>query len=129
MIKLPDVITSSSDIFQFTQDLNKENYVTNLQVDSSIYLFQNNIKKFNPKKIIDKIVFIENADPGYDFIFTYKIKGLITQYGGANSHMAIRCLELSVPAIIGIGSSEFENLKKSSLIEVDCEQKTSKKIS
>ena len=27
MIKLPDVITSSSDIFQFTQDLNKENYV------------------------------------------------------------------------------------------------------
>ena len=30
-----------------------------------------------------------------------KIKGLITKYGGVNSHMAIRCAELSVPAAIG----------------------------
>ena len=123
MIKLPDVITSSSDIFQFTQDLNKENYVTNLQVDSSIYLFQNNIKKFNPKKIINKIVFIENADPGYDFIFTYKIKGLITQYGGANSHMSIRCMEQNIPAAIGIGEKKFNFFSKCKKIQLDCGRK------
>ena len=49
-------------------------------------------------------LFLENADPGYDFIFSYNIKGLITEYGGSNSHMSIRCLELGIPAIIGIGS-------------------------
>ena len=53
--------------------------------------------------MFDKIVLIENADPGFDFLFSYKIKGLITKYGGANSHMAIRCMELGLPAIIGSG--------------------------
>ena len=47
-------------------------------------------------EIENKIVLIENVDPGYDFIFTYGIK-IISKYGGANSHMAIRCLELGIP--------------------------------
>ena len=33
--------------------------------------------------IHNKIIVIENADPGYDFIFSKKISGLITKYGGA----------------------------------------------
>ena len=37
------------------------------------------------------IVLIENADPGYDWIFSKNIKGLITKNGGINSHMSIRC--------------------------------------
>ena len=48
------------------------------------------------------IVVIENADPGFDWIFSHKIKGLITKFGGINSHMSIRCEELNVPAIIGL---------------------------
>ena len=66
---------------------------------------------------------IKNADPGYDYIFNYGIKGLITQYGGANSHMAIRCLEYSIPAAIGVGNIKFENLKKSKKIIIDCYKK------
>ena len=46
---------------------------------------------------------IENADPGFDWIFGSKILGLITKYGGVNSHMAIRCAELEIPA--GISNS------------------------
>ena len=46
------------------------------------------------------IICIENADPGYDFIFNYKIKGLITKFGGSNSHMAIRCLEKIYPHLL-----------------------------
>ena len=46
---------------------------------------------------------IENADPGYDFIFSHGIKGLITKYGGPNSHMSIRCEELNITAAIGVG--------------------------
>ena len=78
----------------------------------------NNLKKLN-----NKIVIIENADPGFDFIFSYQIKGLITKYGGANSHMAIRCLELNIPAIVGIGQNGFDKVCNSNFIEFDCETK------
>ena len=40
-----------------------------------------------------------------------KIKGLITKYGGVNSHMAIRCAELSVPAAIGVGEVIYNKIK------------------
>ena len=31
-------------------------------------------------------------------------------YGGSNSHMAIRCLELNLPAAIGVGKLNYENI-------------------
>ena len=67
------------------------------------------------------ILAIESADPGYDWIFTSNLLGLITKYGGANSHMAIRCSELNIPASIGCGDQIFERLDKFSLVELDCE--------
>ena len=63
---------------------------------------------------------IEGADPGYDWIFTYNIKGLITKYGGVNSHMAIRCAEFLIPAAIGCGEQRFEELIKANQILLDC---------
>ena len=60
----------------------------------------------------NKIVVIENADPGFDWIFTKKISGLITKYGGANSHMTIRCAELKVPAMIGCGPKIYNDIIK-----------------
>ena len=70
----------------------------------------------------DKIVCIENADPGYDFIFSQNIAGLITAYGGPNSHMCIRCNELSIPACIGIGKSTFSNIVNASMITLSCDK-------
>ena len=67
-----------------------------------------------------KIIVIENADPGYDWIFTYKIAGLITKFGGANSHMAIRCNELKIPAAIGVGEKIFEEIKNNEQIILNC---------
>lgn len=55
-----------------------------------------------------KIVCIENADPGFDWIFTRNIAGLVTRFGGANSHMAIRCAEYGLPAAIGAGERLFD---------------------
>ena len=69
----------------------------------------------------DKIVLIPSADPGYDWIFAHKIGGFITMYGGANSHMAIRAGELSIPAAVGVGAKLFEEFKKASLIELDAQ--------
>ena len=70
--------------------------------------------------LIGKIVLIESADPGFDWIFSQKIAGLITKYGGANSHMAIRCAEFGIPAAIGCGEQRFEVFIKANKILLDC---------
>ena len=64
-------------------------------------------KNILSKNIANKIICIESADPGYDYLFSKNIKGLITCYGGANSHMAIRCAEIGIPAVIGCGEQSF----------------------
>ena len=69
-----------------------------------------------------KIVLIENADPGYDWLFNFNISGLITKFGGANSHMASRCMELQIPAIIGLGEKNFNLLKNINTIYINCDQ-------
>ncbi len=71
---------------------------------------------------------IENADPGFDWIFSEKIVGLITKFGGANSHMAIRCAEFQIPAAIGCGEQRFETLKDANNILLDCSNSIVKKI-
>ena len=67
-----------------------------------------------------KIVCIESADPGFDWIFSMGIAGLITKFGGSNSHMAIRCAELGIPAAVGVGETRFELLRKSKSVELSC---------
>ena len=66
------------------------------------------------------IVVIENADPGFDWIFSHKIKGLITKFGGINSHMSIRCEELNIPAIIGFGEDNFSKIINLERLNVNC---------
>ena len=103
------------------QTLSKGNYITSKKVNGQIYYIKN--QNFS-NNLDNKIILIDNADPGYDFIFNRNIKGLITKYGGANSHMAIRCLELKIPAIIGLGPKNFDHIKNKKILEFDCEQKT-----
>ena len=64
---------------------------------------------------------IDSADPGYDFIFSCQIKGLITKFGGANSHMSIRCSELNIPSAIGVGEKKFRELLAAKKIHLDCQ--------
>jgi phosphohistidine swiveling domain-containing protein len=73
-----------------------------------------------PANMAGAIVLIENADPGFDWIFTHGIGGLVTKYGGANSHMAIRCAEFGVPAAIGCGEQMFDRVLRAHAVEVDC---------
>ena len=124
-IKTPDVITKIEDFYYFYEISSLENYVTNRKVLGDIVELKN-INNFVNLK--NKIILIENADPGYDFIFSYKIKALITKFGGKNSHMAIRCSELNLPSIIGIGEKKYRMLTKSKKIFIDCENKKFEKF-
>ena len=98
----------------------KGNFITNRKTNGHIVDFSK-LKKYD--QLEGGIILLENADPGYDFIFSKNIKGLITEYGGANSHMSIRCLELGIPAIIGIGSKEFNFLRTRKNMEINAFQK------
>ncbi len=63
---------------------------------------------------------IPQADPGFDWVFGHSIAGLITKFGGANSHMAIRAAEIGLPAAIGVGEELYENISKMKILELDC---------
>ena len=69
-------------------------------------------------ELLDKIVVIPQADPGYDWLFGQGIAGLVTQYGGANSHMAIRAAEFGLPAVIGIGEQRYRELAVARMLEL-----------
>jgi len=118
--KLPYLITNRSDFFVASILISKPNFITDNKVVSKIF----NLKKGqNTNQIKDKIVLIENADPGFDWIFNYKIKGLITKYGGVNSHMSIRCHELNIPAAIGVGEESFDKLISGDKMILNCKEK------
>ena len=115
-IYLPDVIKTSKDLYIQFKNFDKINFISNKSITSNIINFDKSIIKPS----YNGIVCIENADPGYDFLFNKNIKGLITKYGGLNSHMAIRCSEMNIPALIGVGEKNFLNIKKHKIIKIDC---------
>ncbi len=119
--KLPYLITNSSDFFVASILISKPNFITDNKVISKIFHLK---KGQNTNQIKDKIVLIENADPGFDWIFNYKIKGLITKYGGVNSHMSIRCHELNIPAAIGLGEESFDKIISGDKMILNCKEKT-----
>ena len=104
-IKLPQIIFDTAGIKIVPYQVNFPNFITRKKIQGE-KVFLNN-KNFD-KNIKNKIIMIENADPGFDWIFGHEIKGLVTKFGGVNSHMAIRCAELGIPAAIGCGE---KNLK------------------
>ncbi len=122
-IKLPDVIMSSKDVFFHYETQATGNFVTNLKVNGKIKILNKKNMQNTKVKLNDHIIFIENADPGFDFIFYHNIKGLVTKYGGSNSHMAIRCMELGIPAVIGLGEKKYNFFSNQSRVEIDCQNK------
>lgn len=117
-LKLPMLIQEINDIYIVPIRISKPNYITQKAIESKVICLSDDIEK---NKLRDAIVVVEQADPGYDWMFTYGISGLITMFGGANSHMAIRCAELGIPAAIGCGPIIFEQVSSAKRIRLDCE--------
>jgi len=117
-IRLPHLIRSISDIVVVPLLIDQPNFITNKTIHAGFSVITGADTDLD--QIDNKIVVIESADPGFDWIFTRPIKGLITKYGGANSHMAIRCAEFNLPAAIGCGEQIFDRVLKSKIVEINC---------
>ena len=116
-LSLPNNLIKESDIYSIFEKDQKPSFITDKKIKADTFILSN--QNMN-EKMHGKIVCIKNADPGFDFIFTKNIKGLITEYGGPNSHMCIRCSELGIPAAIGVGNSVYKKIKKSKKTLLDC---------
>ena len=116
VIELPSLISRKTDIFCFERFASQPNFVGVARVEGETRCVSERIAE-NLKGVI---VLIPQADPGYDWLFAFEIQGLITKYGGANSHMAIRAAETGLPAAIGVGEKLYEELSNASRIELDC---------
>ena len=69
----------------------------------------------------DAIVVVRQADPGFDWLFACGIGGLITAWGGANSHLAIRCAEYGLSAAVGCGEAVFAQAATATRARLDPE--------
>jgi|APSaa5957512535_1039671.scaffolds.fasta_scaffold16108_2 glutamine kinase len=115
-IELPSIIQTESDFYCFERFTSQPNFVTNSKVEATV-------QRLDVNEEVDlrgKLVLIPQADPGYDWLFSHGIAGLITQYGGANSHMAIRAAEINLPAAVGVGEKLYEKIENMRQAELDC---------
>ncbi len=123
-VELPPLLTDEREFDAFERPAREPNFVTADTVRApTVQPDETDDTQFD-----DCIILIPQADPGYDWLFAYDIAGLVTMYGGTNSHMAIRAAEFGLPAAIGVGESLYEQLAGAEVIELNCEAKTLESI-
>lgn len=111
---LPPLITSPEEVWAFAYPENQPNFITQKQVSAAL------TTGLDRDRLAGCIVCIPNADPGFDWLFAYPIAGLITAWGGVNSHMAIRAGELGLPAVIGAGETLYRRWSSAKRLRIDC---------
>jgi phosphohistidine swiveling domain-containing protein len=115
LAELPDVITGVSDLDCFARGLGRTNFVGTGKASGPVHTAPTPVCPPPPGAVI----VLEAADPGYDWIFAHHPAALVTAYGGANSHMAIRCAELGIPAAIGTGPALHASCAAARRLAVD----------
>jgi glutamine kinase len=112
---LPPIIASPDEVFAFHLPPSQPNFITRKSVTAPVASVGG-----PPETFAGRILFVPSADPGFDWIFTRNISGFVTQFGGANSHMAIRAGELGIPAVIGAGEALFRRWQTARTLCLDC---------
>jgi phosphohistidine swiveling domain-containing protein len=116
-ISLPPLIVNPEDIYAFEWPESTPNFITQKKIIAKT------CDASNQSKLAGAIVCIPNADPGFDWLFSHSIAGLITAWGGANSHMAIRAGELGLPSVIGAGEILYQRWSNAQMLSIDCATK------
>ncbi len=113
-VSLPPLIVHPDDVWAFRTPETAPNFITQLQATAPI------VGTDDRNLLAGAIVCIPSADPGYDWLFSYPIAGLITAWGGVNSHMAIRAGERGLPAVIGAGEVLYCRWSGAKHLHIDC---------
>jgi hypothetical protein len=116
-VQLPSLLLSVDELFAFRYPHTEPNFVSHRSLEADLIHL---VEECPPSSLTGKIVLVEKADPGFDWIFGSGLGGLITAYGGANSHMAIRASEFGLPAAIGVGEGWYERLSRARRVRLAC---------
>jgi len=119
LVAMPSVVRGVSDLVYPLDHAPRPTFITQKRVQAEI-LHVCDPRAIEPGSVMGRIVLLEAADPGFDWVFAHRPAGLITRYGGAGSHMAIRCGEFGVPGAIGCGESAFKRLVTMNKALLDC---------
>lgn len=120
-IRTPVIVCKPQDLLSHAIESCNPNFITRSATEAPVAVLR--AEETSKRDIEGCIVLIENADPGFDWIFTHRIAGFITAYGGENSHMSIRAREFAIPAAIGVGDVKFRSLLSSSRLILDCAER------
>lgn len=115
LLVMPDVVTGAEDIDLVYMWEARPNFITEQEATGETA----SPEGMGTMALTGKIVLLEKADPGFDWIFAQEIAGLITCYGGAASHMAIRCAEFGIPAAIGCGKRIYAHVSGLQRVTLD----------
>lgn len=113
-VSLPPLISQPTEVWAFEWPETVPNFITQKQATALVSCCSAR------ESLAGAIVCIPNADPGFDWLFAYPIAGLITAWGGANSHMAIRAGERGLPAVIGAGEVMYRRWSAANRLHLDC---------
>lgn len=117
VLELPALIRSEDDLDAFVLGAGTPNFVGTRAVTGECVELGGEDE--HAPEVVGRIALVPQADPGYDWLFGQGIVGLVTLYGGANSHMAIRAAEFGLPAAIGVGEQHYRRLAAATVIEID----------
>jgi phosphohistidine swiveling domain-containing protein len=121
-ILLPPVLAHADEVYAFAVPQSEPNFITQRRARAPLRVIAPGAA-VSREAVAGCVVAISNADPGFDFLFALDIRGLVTAFGGPNSHMAIRASEFAIPAVIGIGEQAFTQLRDGAIIELDGQQR------
>jgi hypothetical protein len=120
--QMPLLVFSPDDLWSFTYGEGQPNYIGRLAI------IGRPVRWPTSEPLDGAILMIENADPGFDWIFGTNIAGFVTMFGGPNSHMAIRAHELGVTAVVGAGPTLFNRWRRAGLLRIDPSVRTAEVV-
>ena len=103
------MLRNLADLSRFDSLASQPNFIGRHAVRAPLQVLRDG----NPKQTIvpGALIAIEHADPGFDWLFDHPIGGLLTAWGGAHSHMGIRCAEHGIAAALGCGEAVWARLQ------------------
>ncbi|MBF6370349.1 phosphoenolpyruvate synthase [Nocardia puris] len=116
-IVLPPLLVEPEQVFAFHQPPSVASFIGHRTVIAPVVVVESSDGGEDSLK--GKILLLPSGDPGYDWIYSHPIAGLITAYGGVNSHMAIRAHQTRVPAVLGVGETTYQALRGARIVCID----------
>jgi phosphohistidine swiveling domain-containing protein len=126
-VPLAPLLCTEADLDGFVLAADDPNFIGTKAVIAPVVVLSDDVD--NWQEVAGRIVLVPRADPGFDWLFGHRIAGLVTLYGGANSHMAIRAAEFGLPAAIGVGAQRYAELAGAREVEIDAPSRTLRVVS